>query len=122
MALFAKKGETTEKKASATKKRKSSTVIDSTAYRVLVKPRITEKAHSDLSLNKYIFQVSSDATKVNIKKSVESVYGVTVTAVNTITIPAKKRNFGRSGGFKSSFKKAIVTLKEGDSIELFQAE
>ena len=86
MALFAKKGETTEKKAVATKKRKSSTVIDSTAYRVLVKPRITEKAHSDLSLNKYIFQVSSDATKVNIKKSVESVYGVTVTAVNTITL------------------------------------
>jgi large subunit ribosomal protein L23 len=63
-----------------------------------------------------------DATKVLVKKSIEEVYSVTVVAVNTITIPAKKRNFGKSSGFKSSMKKAIITLKEGDSIELFQAE
>lgn len=92
------------------------------AHKVLVKPRITEKAHMALGLNKYVFQVALDATKVTVKKSVEGAYGVSVTAVNMVTIPAKKRNFGRSAGFKSGIKKAIVTLKEGDSIELFQAE
>ncbi|MDD5083714.1 MAG: 50S ribosomal protein L23 [Candidatus Moranbacteria bacterium] len=95
---------------------------DSVAYRILTKPRITEKAHTVLGLNKYVFQVSADATKVLVKKAVEEIYGVSVVAVNTVTIPAKKRNFGRSSGFKSSIKKAIVTLKEGDSIDLFQAE
>jgi large subunit ribosomal protein L23 len=122
MALFANKEGTTEKKATASKKRKTVATPDSVAYRILTKPRITEKAHTVLGLNKYIFQVSMDATKVLVKKSVEEVYGVTVVAVNTVTIPAKKRNFGKSSGYKSSMKKAIVTLKEGDSIELFQAE
>ncbi len=123
MALFGNTEETTEKKAVVSKKRKATEpVVSSVAYRILTKPRITEKAHTVLGLNKYIFQVSSDATKVLIKKSVEEVYGVSVIAVNTVTIPAKKRNFGKSGGYKSSMKKAIVTLKEGDSIELFQAE
>ncbi len=123
MALFENKEKTTEKKAVASKKKKTiAASADSVAYRILTKPRITEKAHSALGLNKYIFQVSMDATKVLVKKSVEEVYGVTVVAVNTVTIPKKKRNFGKSSGFKSSMKKAIVTLKEGDSIELFQAE
>lgn len=123
MALFGNKEETTEKKAAVSKKRKDSTLlVDPIAYRVLKKPRITEKAHSALGLNKYIFQISADATKVLVKKSIEEVYHVTVVSVNTITIPAKKRNFGRSSGYKSSIRKAIVTLKEGDSIELFQAE
>lgn len=122
MALFGNNEETTEKKAVVSKKRKNAPAQDSVAYRILTKPRITEKAHTVLGLNKYIFQVSADATKVLVKKSVEEVYGVTVVAVNTVTIPAKKRNFGKSSGYKSSMKKAIVTLKEGDSIELFQAE
>jgi large subunit ribosomal protein L23 len=125
MALFGNKEETTEKKPVVSKKKKVAQKVaspDSVAYRILTKPRITEKAHSVLGLNKYIFQVSSDATKVLITKSVEEVYNVTVVAVNTITIPAKKRKFGKSGGYKSSMKKAIVTLKQGDSIELFQAE
>jgi large subunit ribosomal protein L23 len=122
MALLANKEETTEKKAVVAKKRKNVPTTHSVAYRILTKPRITEKAHTVLGLNKYIFQVSMDATKVLVKKSIEEVYSVTVVAVNTITIPAKKRNFGKSSGFKSSMKKAIITLKEGDSIELFQAE
>jgi large subunit ribosomal protein L23 len=124
MALFGNKEETTEKKAVVSKKRKNASLItsDSVAYRILTKPRITEKAHSALGLNKYIFQVSMDATKVLVKKSIEEVYNVTVVAVNTVTIPAKKRNFGKSSGFKSSMKKAIVTLKEGDTIETFSQE
>lgn len=122
MALFGNKEETTEKKAVTTKKRKKVAVTDSVAYRILIKPRITEKAHTVLGLNKYVFQVSMDATKVLVKKSVEEVYNVTVLSVNTVTIPAKKRNFGKSSGFKSSMKKAIVTLKKGDSIEIFNQE
>lgn len=122
MALFGNNEETTEKKVAAPKKGKRAPVSHPIAYRILTKPRVTEKAHMALGLNKYVFQVSPDATKVLIKKSVEEVYGVSVVSVNTVTTPAKKRNFGKSGGFKSSMKKAIVTLKEGDSIELFQAE
>lgn len=122
MALFANNKETTEKKAKVSKEKPVTINQNSVAYKVLVKPRITEKAHTVLGLNKYVFQVASDATKVSVKKSVKEVYNVTVTAVNMITVPAKKRNFGGRVGYVSSMKKAIVTLKEGDSIELFQAE
>jgi large subunit ribosomal protein L23 len=123
MALFGNKETITKKEKTVPKKTKVfSATTSSIAYRILVKPRITEKAHTLLGENKYVFQVSADATKVLIKKAVEEVYGVTVEAVRTVTIPAKKRNFGKSSGMKSSIKKAIVKLKEGDSIELFQAK
>ena len=92
----------------------------STGYRVLLRARITEKAHAALALNKYVSQVALDATKRQIKLAVESVYGVSVKDVHITRIPRRRRYFGRTPGWKSSLKKATVTLKEGESIDLFR--
>ncbi len=95
-------------------------VPNETASRILLRPRMTEKAHSVISLGKYVFQVAPRATKSSVKESIERLYGVKVTRVNMVRIPKKRRVFGRVVGWKSSLKKAIVTLKEGESIELFK--
>lgn len=96
--------------------------INQIAYRILVEPWITEEATRIAELNKYIFKVAKNADKKEIKKAIEEVYGVTVTTVNTINIPAKKRMRGAKAGWKSGHKKAIVTVKEGDKIELFEGK
>jgi len=90
------------------------------AFKVLVEPWITEASTQALELNKYVFKVSQDASKERIKKSVEDLYKVKVISVNTVKIPKKLRNYGKTPGWKSGFKKAIVTLKAGDNIELFK--
>lgn len=90
------------------------------ASRFLLEPWITEKSHQEMAQNKYIFKVSKNSNKVSIKKSVEDLYKVTVLDVNVVNIHPKKRIYGRTKGFKSGFKKAIVKLKEGDKIELFE--
>lgn len=92
------------------------------AYRILVEPWITEEASRIAELNKYIFKVAKDADKGQIKKAVEEVYKVTVLSVNTVNIPAKKRMRGAKVGWKSGHKKAIITVKEGDKIELFESK
>lgn len=92
----------------------------SLAYKVLVEPWVTEAATAAMELNKYVFRVEKKATKFQIKKAIESLYNVKVTAVNTVNIPKKKINYGRTSGWKSGFRKAVVTLKEGDKIELIK--
>ena len=87
---------------------------------VLLEPIVTEAATASAAENKYIFKVKKDADKKSIKNEIESIYKVKVISVNTINIPRKKRNYGRTSGWKSGFKKAIVTLKAGDTIELFK--
>lgn len=89
------------------------------AYRFLIKPWITEKSHQEMVQNKYFFRIDSKASKNNVKKAVEDQYEVKVISVNTVNIHPKERIYGRSKGFKSGYKKAIITLKKGDKIELF---
>ena len=101
---------------------KEANKIEQIAYKILVEPWITEEATKIAELNKYIFKVAKDASKNQIKKAIEEVYGVTVISVNTINIPAKKRMRGAKVGWKSGHKKAIVTVKEGDKIELFEGK
>jgi large subunit ribosomal protein L23 len=96
--------------------------VDSKAYKVLVEPWVTEATTRAAELNKYVFKVNPRATKKEVKQSVESVYGVTVLSVNTVTIHRKKRVRGRTIGWKAGYKKAIVTLKEGDNIEFFEGK
>ena len=91
---------------------------------VLVSPLITEKVNSQMeSSNRYTFQVDKRANKLEIKKAVEEFYGVKVADVNTIVVPGKsKSRFTKAGflqGVKGSYKKAVVTLGEGESIDLF---
>lgn len=83
------------------------------------RPIVTEKATLLLEQNKYVFEVIPKATKPQIKAAIESLFEVKVTSVNTLNPPRKKRRVGKFVGYKAQYKKAIVTLAEGDSITLF---
>lgn len=69
--------------------------------------------------NRYTFQVSTDANKIEIKNAIQSIFKVEVLDVHTINVEGKLKRLGRTTGRRSSWKKAIVTLKEGQTIELF---
>lgn len=86
--------------------------------KVLKEPHITEKATNLAEKNQYTFKVFPDSNKKEIKKAVEDLYEVDVTKVRIINVPPKKRRLGRIEGFRSGFKKAIVTIKEGQKIEV----
>lgn len=91
---------------------------------ILVRPVITEKVNSQMERSgRYTFVVDKKANKLEIKKAVEEFYGVKVNEVNTIVVPGKQKSrFTKAGfiqGVKPSYKKAVVTLAEGDSIDLF---
>lgn len=85
---------------------------------ILISPLSTEKAVSNQSLNKYIFKVACSANKIEIAKTIGKNYNVKVVAVNIINIPKKVRRVGKTLGFKSGYRKAIVTLAKGQSIEI----
>jgi large subunit ribosomal protein L23 len=89
-------------------------LIDSIKY-----PLITDKATRLLENNKYSFLVSKNADKTSIKQAIESFFDVKIIKVNTLNLPRKKRKLGRSSGFRTQFKKAIVTLSEGNKIDIF---
>ena len=91
---------------------------------ILIKPVITEKMTADAeNLNRFGFVVDRSANKIQIKKAVEETYDVTVESVRTMVCIGKKRTRGTKSGFISgrtkTFKKAIVTLSEGDSIDFY---
>ncbi|PIP27268.1 MAG: 50S ribosomal protein L23 [Candidatus Moranbacteria bacterium CG23_combo_of_CG06-09_8_20_14_all_39_10] len=109
----------TRKKVNKTKKVKE-VVAQSIAYRVLIEPVISEAATIAAELNKYIFKVATTATKSQIKTAIEELYKVKVLAVNTVNVRRKLVSYGRTPGFRAASKKAVVTLKAGDSIELFK--
>jgi len=91
-------------------------------YRSIQSAHITEKAGTLTEQNKYVFKVYSRTNKPEIKKSIEALYGVKVEKIHIVHSMPKKMRLGRREGFKhglkKGFKKAIVTLKEGDKIEL----
>ena len=90
-------------------------------YEVLRRPVVTEKSTMLAAQNKYVFEVTIGANKPQIKAAVEQAFDVHVTAVNTAVVRGKVRRFGRSsGGRQPSWKKAIVTLASGDTIEVFE--
>lgn len=94
----------------------------SIAGKILIEPRITEEATRVAQFNKYIFKVASSSNKIQVKKAIEELYKVKVTAVNIINIHKKKRIHGKTSGWKSGYKKAIITVKEGDKIEIFEGK
>jgi large subunit ribosomal protein L23 len=87
---------------------------------ILKKPLITEKSTSLLQENKYTFKVDPDANKTEIKQAVESIFKVKVEKVNTMNVKGKKKRVRNIPGRTSGSKKAIVTLKKGDKIEIFE--
>ncbi|KPV52117.1 50S ribosomal protein L23 [Kouleothrix aurantiaca] len=90
------------------------------AHQIIIRPLITEKNTNLMSLNKYSFQVDRSANKTQIRQAVEEIFNVTVTGVHTLNVRGKLRRRGNRFGYTSDWKKAIVTLAEGDRIELFE--
>jgi large subunit ribosomal protein L23 len=88
---------------------------------ILKKPLITEKGTMlKESANKVIFAVDKNANKIEIKAAVEGLYNVHVTDVQTIVVKGKAKRFGRHEYQRPDWKKAVVTLKTGDSIEFYE--
>ncbi len=88
-------------------------------FTILKKPLFTEKSSSQQErFNTYSFVVASGATKVQVRQAVESLFGVHVTKVNTQNVPGKVKRLAGVQGRTSGWKKALVTLKEGEAIEL----
>jgi large subunit ribosomal protein L23 len=86
---------------------------------VIKKPIINEKATNLLSENKYTFLVDRKAKKSLIKDTIEYLFDVNVTNINTLITPKKKRTVGKFSGYKTQCKKAIITIKSGETINLF---
>jgi large subunit ribosomal protein L23 len=83
---------------------------------------LTEKASRLRESNQVVFEVARDANKVQIRDAVQTLFKVKVTNVNTLLMRGKDRRMGRGYGKMQNWKKAIITLKEGDTIEFFDAE
>jgi large subunit ribosomal protein L23 len=95
--------------------------VERTAYDILKRPLITEKATLiKETSNVVVFEVDRKATKTEIQQAVEAVFSVTVEGVRTAIVRGKTARRGRHVGRKSNWKKAFVTLKEGDHIEFFE--
>ena len=91
------------------------------AQDIILKPVITEKSMDGLQVGKYTFKVAKDATKPEIKKAIEKLFGVEVAKVTTMNVNGKMKRLGRYEGMTASWKKAIVTLTEDSkAIEFFE--
>lgn len=90
------------------------------AREIIIKPVVTEKSVDLMQENKYCFKVAKDANKIEIKHAIEEIFKVTVVNVNTVNVHGKMKRMGRTQGMTASWKKAVVTLREGDSIEVFE--
>jgi len=87
---------------------------------VLLAPVVSEKSVAAMEENKYTFLVATDSNKIEIRKAVEKQFNVHVLKVRTMNYEGKLKRMGRFQGRRSSYKKAVVTLKEGESIPVFE--
>jgi large subunit ribosomal protein L23 len=88
---------------------------------IILRPVVSEKSYESYDANVYTFEVAPDANKIEIKKAVEEIFGVRVTNVNTLNRKGKRKQNRRTGtwGQRAHQKRAIVSLAEGDKIEIF---
>lgn len=120
MAMFKKiKKKSVGRQAFADTQRDSAAPhVGAIAYRILRQPHVTEKAGRLAEENQYVFRVDAHATKPEIRQAIYEAYGVRALSVTTLRIPGKRRRLGGSEGRISGYKKAIVTLPEGKTIEV----
>ncbi len=91
------------------------------AQDIILKPIITEKSMSGISMKQYTFKVAKDANKIEIAKAVETLFDVTVDKVNTMNCKGRFKRMGRTAGYQPDWKKAIVKLSEDSKpIEFFE--
>lgn len=91
-------------------------------YDIIISPILTEKSYDGIATKKYTFRVAKKATKIQIKTAIEDIFGVKVARVNTVNVNGKKKRMGRTEGFTSDYKKAVVFLTEDSkAIEFFES-
>jgi large subunit ribosomal protein L23 len=90
------------------------------AREVVIRPVVSERSYEMIEHNRYTFEVDKRARKPEIASAIEEIFKVTVTRVNTMNVPGKARRVRFAKGMTPAWKKAIVTLKEGDKIEFFE--
>lgn len=88
-------------------------------YNVIIRPIVSERSFDLMGQNKYTFEVAAQAPKEEIKAAVEKIFGVKVLKVNTLWVKPKKKRVRMVQGMTRRWKKAVITLAEGDSIEVF---
>lgn len=86
---------------------------------IIIRPIITEHSYDVMDNNVYTFEVARDANKIEIKDAVQKIFDVTVTKVNVMNVKPKPKRVRYRKGYTRNWKKAMVTLSEGDTIELF---
>lgn len=104
--------------ASISKPKAAPRISKEKMYQTILSPLVTEKATGLGEKSQVVFKVPLTATKPDIKQAVEGLFGVTVRAVNTIVVKGKTKRFKGRPGIRSDWKKAMVTLAEGQSIDL----
>ena len=88
---------------------------------IMIRPVITEKSTTLMAEGKYVFEVAKSGNKIEIAKAISQIFKVKVASVNTINVEGKVKRMGRSVGKRSDYKKAIVKLAAGETIEFFEA-
>ena len=88
---------------------------------IIIRPLITEKSTTLMAEGKYVFEVAKAANKIEIAKAISQIFNVKVASVNTVNVEGKVKRMGRSIGKRSAYKKAIVKLAAGETIEFFEA-
>ena len=91
------------------------------SHDVILTPVVSEKSYELLDDGRYTFEVHPDSNKTQIKQAVEDIFGVQVRSVNTLNRKGKRKRFGLTIGYRKDTKRAVVTLAEGESIDIFDA-
>lgn len=86
---------------------------------IIIRPIITEHSYDQMTKNTYTFEVAKSANKVEIRRAIEAIFDVEVVKVNTLNVKSKPKRVRYQNGKTRTWKKAMVTLKEGNTIELF---
>lgn len=118
MNAVAKKEAAPKAAKKATTKAAKGELAEARLYDVIVRPVLTEKAYAGAAQNKVTFAIAPKATKNDVKKAVETLFKVDVVKVNTVNVEGKTKSFRGRPGQRSDLRKAIVTLAEGQSIDV----
>lgn len=116
----AEKAEKVEKKAEKSTKTKKSALIAAELHGIVIRPLVTEKAAHLASVGQYAFLVHPDANRVQVRAAVKAMYGILPSSVNIQVVRGKAVRFGRYSGARKSWKKAIVTLPKGKTIDVYE--
>lgn len=100
-----------------TKEKKS---IFGDAYKIIMKPLVTEKVSGLGALNKYVFAVAKNTNKIEVAKAIKEIYGIKPVGVNIVRMSGKKARYGRVSGRRKDWKKAIITLPKGETIKVYE--